>query len=535
MQSIRTEIVAHVEAVWRRRWTVVAVTWAAALTGWLGVALLPDQFTSQARIYVETESLLGPLLKNIAIESDLQREVAVMQRTLLSRPNLDQVARTTDLDVNARTPAEMDALYEWLAAHTKILADGPRLFTVSFTDADPVLARDVVQSLLTIFVEGNVGQNRANMENARAFIEGQIADYERKLKAADQRLADFKSRHFDILTGSAGGGFSARLEQARRNVAEARISLQEAISRRDQLAKQLQATPQYLDVDAAPQVVTGQQSPLLARIDELQRGLDAMLLRYTDQHPDVVATRQALQQLERQARDLGLSTSGGARFAQSRARIPNTVYDQIRLRQVEAESDVAMLTKRVSQSEEEQKRLEGLAASAPGIEAQLSNLDRDYGVLKSNFEALLARRESARISQAVDTTTDAIQFRIVEPANVPAIATGPNRPLMLSMVLLFALGAGVGAAILLARTDDTIGAPESLESFGLPVHGGVSLIADVGLHGQRVAERGALVASGVLLIASWALLMIFARDLGAVSALAQAQMQPLTKVVSHGR
>ncbi len=97
-------------AVWRRRWHVMIVSWLVCAFGWAYVAKLPDMYISTARIYVDTQTLLGPLLKGIAVQSDLEPEVAMMERTLLSRPNLAEVARATDLDLEVTTPEEIEKL-----------------------------------------------------------------------------------------------------------------------------------------------------------------------------------------------------------------------------------------------------------------------------------------------------------------------------------------------------------------------------------------------------------------------------------------
>ncbi len=182
MGNFATDILPVIAAIWRRRWYALALAWFLSLAGWTVVAVLPDKFKSEARVYIDTTSLLGPLLKGIAVETDLDQEVAIMQRTLLSRPNLAEVARATDLDLEATTPIEMEGLLSRIERSASIRAQGRNLFTVGYIDGDPVLAKAVVQALLTIFVETNLGQNRQDMENARSFIESQLAIYQKQLQ-----------------------------------------------------------------------------------------------------------------------------------------------------------------------------------------------------------------------------------------------------------------------------------------------------------------------------------------------------------------
>ncbi|MBY0431143.1 MAG: hypothetical protein K2Q10_08095, partial [Rhodospirillales bacterium] len=380
MESIRNELLAYVEALWRRRWFAVVVAWLLAMVGWGVVAILPDQYRSSSQIYVETQSLLGPLLKNLAVDStDSRAEVLVMQRTLLSRPNLEKVARATDLHLRANDPVAVEKLLESINSHTSVTMDAPNLFTVSFTDADAQMAKEVVQKLINIFVESNLGQSRADMENARAFIERQIAQYEAQLKAADQRIAEFRGQNVNILSGNVT--FAARLEMTRQSVIEARLALEDSISRRDQLAANLKTIPQTMD---GPAMAVG-ASPQAARVAELQKSLDAMKLRgFTDEHPDVAATRRALDQ----AMSEGGGRGGGG---YSVSRMSNPLYEQIKLRLVDAEATVATAQRRVQQTQQDSERLKEMAQAAPGIEAQLADMQREYGVLRSNYEQLLSR------------------------------------------------------------------------------------------------------------------------------------------------
>ncbi|MEO5374836.1 MAG: hypothetical protein H7840_11240 [Alphaproteobacteria bacterium] len=531
------EVQSCVLGLWRRRWRAAWMAWGLCLGGWLVVAAVPDQYRSSARVYVDTESTLGPLLKNIAVDADPRRQVDVMQRTLMSRPNLAQVARLTDLDLTAGTPIALERLYVRMAEHIAIVGDGlnTNLYTVSYTAPDPVLARNVVQSLLTIFVEGNVGKSRENMENALTFIERQISDYERQLKQADQRLADFKARHFAMYgeaaaVGSGSGTFAVRLETARTALMTAKRAHEDGLTRRDQLRAQLQVVPQFLEVDhGGPAVMAGPQgAPLAVRVEELRRDLDTQRMRFTEEHPDVIATRAALAQAQDQLRREGPGGAFGSP-TRSRSRISNVVYEQLKVRLVDAETEVATLARRETETTREFERMSRLAASAPAVDAEFADLNRDYGVLRKQYEELLSRRESARISQAVDSTGDKVQFRIVEPPNLPVVPDGPPRRLFLAVVLVAALGGSAGFAILLSRVEEAVDdAGRLTRLFNLPVLGTVSAIESASDRRRRATDiLGLGVVTGLMVITT-GVLVVAADSLPKVSALVPwNDLQPL--------
>lgn len=505
-------ILSHLVMAWRWRWPALALAWAICLGGWIAVALMPNSYQSSARIFVDTDTLLGPLMRGIAVDVDIGRQVDVMQRTLMSRPNLESVLRMADLDITAATAEDRERLLKGLEKNVQIKAQGKNLFQVSYQQQDPELAKRVVQSLLTIFVESNLGNNRKDMEQARRFIESQILQYERQLKAAEERLAQFKQQNAVYLTaGGAGGTYAQGLDAARQQLLELKRELDDATVRRAALSKSLADTPQFLEVQSAPTVfIEGAgrgPSALAMRIGEMEKSLDALLLRFTPQHPDVVSARKMLEQMKGQlAQEEAAAEKAPPKRAGGPGRgptqqVPNAVYEQTRLKLVDMESTVQSLDRRYNDQKVALVRLEERAKLAPEVEAQFVALDRDYKVIKTNYDSLLARRESARLSQEMDTKADKVQFRIIDPPAAPPTPSSPNRPLLVSAVLAAGLGAAGGLAFLLMQLSDTFIAPRQLkDAFNLPILGSVSVVSNSGarrrqlVHGLAFASvLGALV------------------------------------------
>lgn len=514
MNDIRSKLLTHARALWRRRWYAILVAWVVSCLGWAYVVTMPDEYESSARVYVNTETMLEPLLKGIAVSYNMNQQLTFMKQTLLSRPNLTQVVRTTDLGLQVENDRDMEGLVERLSTQINIRSEGQNLLSISYSDDDPRLAQRVTQSLLNIFVENNLGENRADMENAQTFLENQVAEYERKLRQAEKRLADFKSENLDFISDT--GTFVARAESARQQLLTAQRALEDSIAERNRLREQLAAVPEYLTVESAPQVVVngqggiGPRAALAGRIQERQSDLDRLLSVYTDQHPDVLALKRQIESLQQQYDQMedDPESGGGTSVERRTTQVPNSLYEQVKLRLVEAEARVASNERRVRQAETDMARSEELAKTAPEVEARLSDLNRDYGVIKSNYEALLARRESASIAQAVDTKKD-VQFRIVDPPEVPSIPSGPNRPLFLSIVVLAGIGGGVGFALLLSQMDDSFSSVGRLrEAYGLPVLGAVSSIVSKGNRRWHATELAGFAASFVILCGIYAVLVM---------------------------
>jgi polysaccharide chain length determinant protein (PEP-CTERM system associated) len=482
MDDIKRIVSNALDQVWRRRWLALGFAWTVCMIGWLGVALMPDRYQSEARFYVDTQSLLNPLLKGISVNTDdrsKDQEVMIMQRTLTSRPNLTRIAQMTDMDKSVHSEADMQTLIAGLERRITIQSQGTNLFAVQYSDNSPTLAKNVVQALLTIFVESSTGNKREDIQTARAFIETQISDYEGQLKAAEQRLADFKVKNVGFFS-STSQTFAMRLEQAREHMDALRLELGDAAAQRDQARTQRDQTPQYLAVDSVSSYGGGERSsPMQQRIHTLQSKLDELKLQYTPKHPEVMRTQEALNALlvEQRRVNGGPGKMTDDELASGKAQVPNDLYSQLSLRLAEAETRVASARRKLDDAQNTFSELEKKASEAPRIEAEFTNLNRDYEVLKASYEGLLQRRESARIAAAADSTTEPVQFRLIAAPDVPARPAGPMRALFNSAVFLLGIGAGIGFVILVGRIEDRVSMPEDLYELGdYPVLGCVSTV-----------------------------------------------------------
>jgi len=505
MHNLIGPLLAQLRGVWRYRWLALIASWLIAIAGWLYVAQLPDQYRASARVHVDTESMLRPLLRGMAVSTNLSQRVTLMTRILLTRPNLEKVARMSDLHLAAHTDAQMNAVTERLAAGITIDGtDRQNLYTLAYTSEDPEHARTVVQSLLTLFVEGALGESREDSSMARSFIEEQIAEYEQRLQAAEQRLAEFRRKNVGLLPGDRGDYYQ-RLQEAQSQLQEARLRLREAEERRNEVRRQLAGeAPTFGIVRGAGGVDT---SALDSRIERLQQRLDELLLSYTEQHPDVVTLHRTIAELEEQkAEKLALHGEGAA--GGNAALNGNPVYQQMRMSLSSAEVEVSSLRVRVQQYQRRVEELQRLVDTIPGIEAELKRLDRDYSVNRENYEQLLQRRESASLSQNIEEHGDQIQFRVVEPPRLPLSPAEPNRPLLFALALFLGIAGGMGVALLASQLRPVFDERRLLNSItGFPVLGSVTWVRDVRTRMRQRVEQLSFFSAAAALVAAFGLVL----------------------------
>jgi len=469
MAEITALILNFLKAIGKYRWQAVIVAWIVAVCGWIVVLKLPNQYEASARVYVDTQSILKPLLSNMTLLPNLDQQVMFMRRTLISRPNVERVMRMVDLDVKASNPKEHEEMVDKMMS--KIQMGGTErddIYTISYSSPTPQLGKEVVQAFLTIFVEGSFGGKKGDSDKAIQFIDEQIRSYEERLVTAENALKDFKIRNMGILPNQ-GADFGSRLIGASEALNAARLELAEAEQARNAIRRQISGGPATPGQIALPALVDPE---LEARIAATTKNLDSLRLQYTEQHPDIVANRRLLDQLlarkAEESKNPRNSADPGASYS--------PMLQQLKVALSEAEARVASLQARVAEYSSRVTTLRTQSTAVPEIEAQLSQLNRDYELNRGNYQKLLASRDSAKLSGELSSATDMLTFRVIDPPSVPVKPVGPKRLFLFSAVFAAALGAGLAVAFLLSQLRPTFLSQSTLrEATGIPILGSVSM------------------------------------------------------------
>ncbi|SFB75278.1 XrtA system polysaccharide chain length determinant [Massilia yuzhufengensis] len=493
MAEITAVILTFLKAIGKYRWHAIIVSWIVAIAGWAVVFSLPNDYQASARVYVDTQSILKPLLSNMTSMPNIEQQVMFMRRTLISRPNVERVIRMVDLDIKAKNQKEHEKLVDNLIANIKFGGtERDDIYTIVYNDPDPKLAKDIVQSLLTIFVEGSFGGKKQDSDKAIQFIEDQIKSYEDKLITAENTLKDFKLQHLGRLGGGQGDS-STRLGEMMEALNQARLELAEAEEARNAIKRQMTGDePAALAGEAADPAGTNPE--LESRIAAINKSVDQLRLQYTDAHPDIVSSKRLLAELEKQKKEeiskRRKSSDPGASYS--------PMLQQMNVQLSVAEARVASLRARVDTLAGRIGNLRAQLTSAPEVEAQLAQLNRDYEINRANYQKLVERRESAKLSGDISSATDMLTFRVIDPPTAPSTPAGPNRLRLASLVFAGALAAGLAVALLLSQVRPTFLSQSALrEVTGLPILGTVSMNWT---QAQKVKQKRRLWALGMSVI-----------------------------------
>src|SRR6478736_8073076 len=228
MDELLQRAIVHLRAMWHRRWIGLAAAWIAAIIGVAVVFRIPERFEASARVYVDTQSLLRPVMAGLAIQPNLDQQVSLMSRTLISRPNVEKLVRMADLDLGLKSNTERDDQIDNLMRTIQLTGNVTNnLYVISYRDASPQKAKDVVQSILTIFVESSLNDKRQDTRGAVKFLDEQIKRYEQSLQLAESRLKEFRLKYMGVAGqgGQAGQDFFAKMAKLSDDIANARLEL----------------------------------------------------------------------------------------------------------------------------------------------------------------------------------------------------------------------------------------------------------------------------------------------------------------------
>lgn len=465
--------------MWKRRWLGIVVAWVVAVASVAAVLAIPDKYEASARIFVDTQSILRPLMSGLVTQPNIDQQVMMLSRTLITRPNVEKLIRMADLDLKIEGKAERDALIEHLMSSLKIAnTTRDNIYTINYRDTQPEHAKRVVQSLVSIFVESNLGDARKDSESARKFLDEQISAYEKRLEEAEARLKEFKLRNL-AMQSSEGKDHFSRMTETGAVLEQSKLALREAEQSRDALKRQMLGDEPSLLPVPAQEPIAGVSIPEIdGRLDTMQRNLDAMLQRFTEKHPDVISTRRLIKDLEEQKREAIVARRQAAVNSPSRTMSINPVQQQLAVSVSEAEATVAALQTRVAEYQQRYDAMQEAVKLMPQIEAEFAQLNRDYEINKKNYEQLVQRRESANMGSEINSTVG-VDFRLIDPPRVSPKPVAPNRTLFLPLTLLLALAAGIGVTFAASQIRPVFFDSRSLrEACALPLLGTVSLLTD---------------------------------------------------------
>lgn len=466
--------------IWLYRWHGIVTAWIVALIGWGAIAHLPDRYQSIARVYIDTQSLIKPLMKDLSVNTDSNERISQVARTIFNRPNLEKIAQMSDLDLEIKSSYGKELLLDKLWNEIKLKREGAtNLFVISYEHHNREKAKLVVQSILNLFQESTLSNTRTDTMQAQKFLDEQIDNYEEQLALAEMRLANFKREHLGTLP-SEDKTYYDRLQAAMAKLDSTKMKLEIALKRKDAIQKQIEGEEPTFGLSLSHQRPL-KNHPLSQKLSQLEEQKILLLTRYTENHPDVKNLKKEIEEIKTglsQVQDTDMLEDAFESLNQ------NPVYQQMKIALNEANTEVASLQAAVNELEAMSNEMREKIDAVIKSETKFSSLNRDYMAHKQKYQSLLERREAAKLSEEMDDTQQIIKFRIIDPPFVPLEPAGPNRALYSLAMLLISVFAGLGVAFARSQLN-----PAALHRINLEAFTGLPLLTQIPTIASNASNR----------------------------------------------
>lgn len=496
MSGLYDEVLIALHGIWQRRWLALGAGWAIALTGWLVVSLIPNAYNSEARILIQQRAMLSNAVGTTSAER--QQNIDAVRQMLTSAASIEAIVRQTDMATQIASADDMAEAVARLSRAIKVVPELDNVIRISATvsgtglsdGANARLSKLVVEKLINLFVDGNLSDTRTETGQTLDFLNRQITQRGQDLAATETKRAQFEQKYMAMLPG--GGTIADRVTAGRSEMARIDGELAAAQSAIASVRGQMASTAPNTRV-AGTSAAPGAAAGILAQIaDGRARG-------WTDQHPDMVALRDQL------------GRTGNAPAGRSAAAVltQNPMYVSLRSMLAEKQAVAGALAGRKAQIQAQINAVLAEQAADPQKAAEQTEADRAYQASKAQYDKLLADREDVKLRGDVQSATAAVKFTVIEAPIVAATPASPQRPLLLTMVLLAALGGGTGTAFAAGQLKATFATAASLgKASGLPVLGSVhAVVTDA--QRESSAKKAKLFNGGAAALAGvYAVLMI---------------------------
>ncbi|MBV1900986.1 MAG: hypothetical protein KUG56_04865 [Kordiimonadaceae bacterium] len=490
LHDIYQQVKAFAYGIWRKRWYGLITAWLISLAGWGLISTMPYKYEANARIFVDTETVLPTIARNLGIEVDTTKKVEAIRRTLVTRPNLEKVIRRSDyLDRLASNEVAMTSMVASLKAGIRIQPMDEGIYSIKYETDDVRLsdrqraevAKDVVNTLLSFFLERSSGTAGQGIRQGQEFLEQNVKEYADRLSSAESAHAKFMQDNLDYIGGNSK--FLTRLTDARTELRETRSKISELKVLHQTLQEQLKNVPATTrSARSAFGRSSGTKDPLEERMADLQKKLDALKsLGFKGRHPDIQNVSRQLAAVQVEVKEKQAAVAAELEEAATTGRsstltteTPNRLYEQLMLENIQTLAQVKTMEQREQEQLTLSEELEEKAKKVPEIAAQESALKRDYNLVRKTYNKLLKQKQDLSLRAEVEGA-DEVSFKVIENPIVPQQPSGPNRVLFMSAAFIGALVSGVGVSLVFSLLKPVIITVEQLRSqFDLNVLGNVT-------------------------------------------------------------
>jgi len=492
-QEQEKDIQDYIIAVRKRKTAIISI-FSVILFLTVSIAfLLPAIYKSSSTILIEQQEI-PPELVMSTVTSYAAERIQTIQARVMTRTNLLKMVDKFELYEDERKFETSEEIVERMHEDVSLnvisaeVVD-PRTgrpsaatiaFSLSFQGESPSKVQRVANELTTLYLNENLTSRSQKATETSVFFKEETQRLGKQIDELESKLAVFKQEHADALP---------ELQALNLNVLQRKETELTTIDTtlRTLEEKSFYLTGQLAQLDPGNPAVPGSAD----RLKTLRTAYVSVRSKYSDEHPDVLRLKSEIESLEKET---GKSNNTDAiaeqlkflngELAQKRQKytadhpdivslqekinalnsellaVKNSPVDEYYESQpdnplyITIESQLAGLESEVKslkiQRETVLKKINDIEQSlykAPQIEREYLLLKRDYANAVSRYQETKAKQMQADVAKQLESESKGEKFTLIEPAALPEKPISPNRPAIVFLGFILALGSGLGFAI----------------------------------------------------------------------------------------
>jgi polysaccharide chain length determinant protein (PEP-CTERM system associated) len=483
--------ISDVKRIFRRYWWIPTImTLALGTLGLTASLILPKKYTSSTLVLVEQPTVPTDVIKPV-VTDDLNQRMASMKAQILSRSRLEMIINKFNLYSQQRATTHMEDLVEKLKSAIDVELIQPMTgaanrqppgFNVSVTFDNPQLAQQICQEITSMFMEQNATVRVAQSNKTTQFLTEQLDEAKARLDEQDKRLAEFKSHNPGSLPEQEPAnltlltGMNTQLDA----VTQALTRAQEDKTLNETLLAQQEASWK------ASQAGQQNQETMDQQLSALEDQLAALQAKYTPEHPDVIKLKTQIADLKRrmgESPDPKIASAG----TQAALREPAAIQ-QLRAKIKQDEFNIADMTKRQAQIQEQVRIVQSRLQASPTVEQQLKELTRSYQAASDIYNELMKKRENSAMATDLEHEQEGESFKVLDAPSLPSTPSFPKKVVFVGGGFGAGLALSLGILYMLALNDKAMYTERDIEvCLNMPVLASVQSF-DLKLGGIRRLE-----------------------------------------------
>ena len=464
MQNLK-EILRYLRALHRHRYLFTFVALAVMTAIGVFSFTLPKKYSADTTVFIE-RNVIDSLVQGIAVSPDINDRIRVLRYAILSRDLVTKTLEEIGSDIFTKPVAEQQDYVSKLIERINLRIRGQELFTLSLIDKDPVFAQKFVNTLVGTYVEENISAKREETYGANRFLDEQIEIFKTKLEASEDKIIDFRKKN-GIYFSVDEGATLANIRELEGQIETIDLNQDTLLARKKQIQSQLDSLPETIDMVS--------ESADGNRLAQMESQLNNLLLKYTDNYPEVIRLKSEIDALKKRLTEPDSEESKPER---TRLTSLNPLHQDLQGRVFEIDAELSSLGARKLNLQKTIAKRENELREVPAARKELGILVQERDSIRNIYNELLGRMSQSEVSKQMEIGNKAATFRIVDAAVLPEVPVSPNMMKMFLLAVAGGLGCGVGVIYLLESMDNRVRDVSIFDEIGLDVLAVVPNIVD---------------------------------------------------------